>query len=298
MDTYTHDGLTFDVTDSGPVNSSAADGGDVVVLLHGFPQDASAWADVTPLLNDAGLRTLAPDQRGYSPGATPSGRSAYSMQALVGDVVALIEASGAGKVHLVGHDWGGAVAWTVARTHPHLLKTLTVCSTPHPRAMAWAFTHGDQAKKSLYMLGFQVPWVAERYVHKNLFGLYRHLGMPKDRAAEYTKRFPTPQSLTGPLNWYRGMPASSAMVGSVRKRFTGRAAAATSTTPRKPRAAVPTTFVWGTRDSALGRAAAEKTADYAGEDYRFVELDENHWLPEVKPREVAEAILARVRSVS
>ena len=294
MDSYTHDELTFDVVDSG------ADDGpnqDVVVLLHGFPQDATAWAAVTPLLNDAGLRTLAPDQRGYSPGAIPHGRSAYSMQALVGDVVALIEASGADRVHLVGHDWGGAVAWTVARTHPHLLKTLTVCSTPHPRAMAWAFTHGNQAKKSLYMLAFQVPWVSEQYVHRNLLGIYRRLGMPKDRAAEYTKRFPTPQSLTGPLNWYRGMPASTALLGSIRKRVT-REAAPAATTPRKPRPDIPTTFVWGTRDSALGRAAAEKTADFVRGDYTFIELDENHWLPEVKPREVADAILARVRSVS
>lgn len=297
MDTFTHDGLIFDVTDSGPENGATDHDAGVVVLLHGFPQDATAWGAVTPLLNDAGLRTLAPDQRGYSPRATPIDRSAYSMQALVGDAVALIEASGAGRVHLVGHDWGGAVAWTLARTHPHLLKTLTVCSTPHPRAMAWAFTHGDQAKKSLYMLGFQVPWLAERAVHKNLFGLYRRLGMPEDRAAKYCKRFPTPQSLTGPLNWYRGMPASSAMFGSIRKLFS-KTPAAPASAPRKPRPTVPTTFVWGTRDSALGRAAAEKTADFAGSDYTFVQLDENHWLPEVKPREVAEAILARVRSVS
>lgn len=296
MDTFTHDGLTFDVTDAGPET------GDVVILLHGFPQDSTAWAGVTPILNAAGLRTLAPDQRGYSPGATPRGRSAYTMQALVGDVVALIEASGAERVHLVGHDWGGAVAWGMARAHSGRLKTLTVCSTPHPRAMAWAFTHGDQAKKSLYMLGFQVPWAAERMVHKNLFGLYRRLGMPKERAAEYTKRFPTPESLTGPLNWYRGMPASSAMFSSARGRFkrgaTAIQPAAAPSAPKKPRAGVPTTFVWGSRDSALGRAAAEKTADFVHDDYTFVELDENHWLPEVKPQEVADAILARVHSVS
>lgn len=296
MNTFTHDGLTFDVTDTGPET------GQVVVLLHGFPQDSSAWTGVTEILNAAGLRTLAPDQRGYSPGATPRGRSAYTMQALIGDVVALIDASGADQVHLVGHDWGGAVAWGMARAHSNRLKSLTVCSTPHPRAMAWAFTHGDQAKKSLYMLGFQVPWAAERMVHKRLFGLYRSLGMPKERAAEYTERFPTPESLTGPLNWYRGMPASNAMFSSLRGRLKGGAALTTQpsadpSAPSKPRAAVPTTFVWGSRDSALGRAAAEKTVDFVRGDYQFVELDENHWLPEVKPQEVADAILARVRSV-
>lgn len=290
MDTFTHDGLTFDVTDRGPAD------GPVVVLLHGFPQDRTAWDEVTPLLNAAGLRTLAPDQRGYSPHAIPDGRSSYTLEKLLGDTLALIDASGAQRVHLVGHDWGGAVAWAMAGRHPDRLESLTVCSTPHPKAMAWAFRHGDQARKSLYMLGFQVPWLAERLTHKRLLGIYRALGMPKERAAAYVARFPTPQSLTGPLGWYRAMPASKSMRQSM---LPGKKKTSSSTAPRPDRRiAVPTTFVWGARDAALGRAAAEKTADYVSADYRFVQVDENHWVPELQPQTVADAVLARTGSAS
>lgn len=102
--TFSRDGLTFDVTDTGPL------GGEVVVLLHGFPTDRSSWDRVARRLHEVGLRTLAPDQRGYSPGASPSGLDAYRLDELVADVLALVDASGRERVHLVGHDWGGALA--------------------------------------------------------------------------------------------------------------------------------------------------------------------------------------------
>src|SRR5579875_2784646 len=134
METFTRDELTFDVTDSGP------DDAPVVVLLHGFPQDRQAWGKVTPQLVDAGYRVLAPDQRGYSPGASPRGVSAYRLRELCGDVAALLDAAGAGQAHIVGHDWGGAVAWSFAGAHPHRVASCTVLSTPHPAALTWAMT--------------------------------------------------------------------------------------------------------------------------------------------------------------
>ncbi len=124
--TFSRDGLRFDVTDEGPL------GGDVVVLLHGFPTDRTSWDRVAARLHEAGLRTLAPDQRGYSPGARPSDRDAYRLDELVADVLALIDASGRERVHLVGHDWGGALAWLVAGNHPTRIASLTVLSTPAP----------------------------------------------------------------------------------------------------------------------------------------------------------------------
>ena len=130
MDHCTRDGLVFDVRDDGPA------GGEAVVLLHGWPQDHTAWRRVTPLLHAAGLRTLAPDQRGYSRGARPSRPTAYGMRELVADVVALLDQAGVDRAHLVGHDWGGSVAWAVAERHPERLRSLTVLSTPHHRAMA------------------------------------------------------------------------------------------------------------------------------------------------------------------
>src|SRR5580765_1950364 len=119
MQEYRNGDLTFDVDDSGPA------GGDVVVLLHGYPENRTSWHAVTPLLTAAGYRVLAPDQRGYSPRARPLRRRDYRMSELVDDTLALVDASGAHQVHLVGHDWGGAVAWAFAATYPDRLFTLT-----------------------------------------------------------------------------------------------------------------------------------------------------------------------------
>ena len=128
MEEFTRDGLVFDVSDSvadvesgsrvaGAVGSPG-DSGEVVVLLHGWPQDRQTWSQVTPLLVDAGLRVVAFDQRGYSPRARPGGARAYRMEELVGDVLALLDALGSPRAHLVGHDWGGSVAWAFAERHP------------------------------------------------------------------------------------------------------------------------------------------------------------------------------------
>src|SRR3954464_2452024 len=105
LDHYVHDGLRFDVTDAGPAT------GETVILLHGFPQDRSCWRRVIPPLVDAGYRVLAPDQRGYAPVARPTGRRAYRLERLTADVVALADAADAAQFHVIGHDWGGAVAW-------------------------------------------------------------------------------------------------------------------------------------------------------------------------------------------
>lgn len=279
MDNYTRDGFVFEVTDSGPADA------DTILLLHGFPQDRTAWTEVSGRLNEAGYRTLAPDQRGYSPGASPSKVSAYAMRELVGDVAALIAASGREKVHVVGHDWGGAVAWAVAAFLPEKVASLTVLSTPHPTAMQWAMRHGGQWKNSWYMGAFQLPWLPERVLAGHLQErLFTPSGLPAEQARRYVERFSTPHSLHGPLNWYRAL--GKAML----RRGEGGAMA-------KP-LELPTTYVWGRKDAALGAAAAHKTADYVAGPYRFVEVEAGHWLPERRADEVTEAILDRVRSVT
>lgn len=265
MDSFTRNGLTFDVTDAGPAD------GPVVILLHGFPQDRTAWDQVTPLLNEAGLRTLAPDQRGYSPRATPRGRSAYAITELVKDVAALIDASGAERVHLVGHDWGGGVAWAARSALADRLWGVTSLSTPHTAAM---LKSPSQWPHSAYMVGFQIPWVAERAVRRTLPRLYLSGGVAKDQALYYTDRFNDPDSLTAPLNWYRAMLLDTKSLKS----------------PRRSRAQVPTTYLWGSRDPFLGRAAAEKTAEFVSGDYEFREIDAQHWLPETNAQDVVAAI--------
>ena len=128
MDSFHHDGLRFEVSDSGPQE------GDLVIALHGFPRTRRSWDDLTPLLTGQGFRVLAPNQRGYSPGC-PAPRSAgLRLERLAADVVALADQAGAERFHVLGHDWGGAVAWSLAAWHPERLRTMTSLATPHGRA--------------------------------------------------------------------------------------------------------------------------------------------------------------------
>jgi pimeloyl-ACP methyl ester carboxylesterase len=273
---FTRQGLTFDVLDTGP------QGAPTVVMLHGWPQDCHTWSRVTPRLTAAGLRVLCPDQRGYSPRAVPTERRAYRMSELVEDVRALVAASGEARVHLVGHDWGGSVAWAFAERHPELLTGLTVLSTPHHRAMAWAMRHGGQARRSWYMAAFQLPVLPEAVLSRRLPQVLASSGLPAEDALRYAARFCEPGMARGGLAWYRALPAGA---GLVRRRRTSH---------RRPRRiTVPTTYLWGCLDPALGRAAAERTREWVDSDYDFVELQAGHWLPETRPEDVAAAVLAR-----
>lgn len=261
---FDRDGLTFDVSDAGPA------GGELAVLLHGFPTDRSSWGRISPVLHEAGVRTLAPNQRGYSPRAVPKGRRAYAIGELVEDVLKLANAAGVSRFHLVGHDWGGGVAWATAIQHPDRVASLTVLSTPHPAAMSAAMIRGGQIRKSWYMGLFQIPWLPEQLVHANRHRMIK--AIPTEDAERYLGPLHEPRDWTGRLNWYRALPLA----------------------PKLGACRVPTTFVWGNRDPYLGRAAAEATKRYVRADYSFVELAAGHWLPEKKSAECAAAILQRM----
>jgi len=267
---FGHDGLVLDVRDEGPA------AGAPVVLLHGFPQDAGCWDAVVPLLHEAGLSTLAPDQRGYSPGARPAGRRHYRMSQLVGDVVALLDDRGLTRAHVVGHDWGGAVGWALAARFPARTSSLTVLSTPHPRALAAALP-GEQALASWYIGAFQLPVLPEVVLSRTLPGLLRRSGLPGPVAGRYARRMAEPGALRAALDWYRGVPLSPLAVGEVD---------------------VPTTYLWGSRDPALRRRAAELTERFVRAPYRLEVLDAGHWLPETRPEQVAAAVVDRVRSTA
>lgn len=291
MDRYTRAGLEFLVRDDGPED------GVPVVLLHGFPQDGSSWRRVIPLLGGAGLRTLAPDQRGYSPGARPRGRAAYAMAELVGDVVALLDAAGLARAHVVGHDWGGGVAWMLATSRPERVASLTVLSTPHPTALRWAFTNSNQWQRSWYMLAFQLPLLPELVMSRRMGAILTTAGLDASDAQRYAERFASAAALYGPVGWYRAAPPTAGLLKQLRAAMPGaRPRSADSGAPGRQVAkiSVPTTYVWGNRDPVLGRAAAERTGRYVAGDYRFVELDAGHWLPETAPQEVAAAVIARV----
>ncbi len=265
---FSHAGLTFPVTDQGPL------GGVCVILLHGFPQDRSTWTGVTPLLNERGLRTVAFDQRGYAKTNTAPRRRDYSLDELAQDALAAMDAAVGpeGTAHVVGHDWGGALAWHLAGTSPRV-RSATVLSTPHPAALMWSLPCSRQGLSSYYMGLFQLPRLPERLLAPRLAQFYRSSGMPPAAADRYAERFSNPADLTGPLNWYRSMPLHRT---------------------RTPRSRVPTTYVWGNKDFALGAVAAHRSAAYVRSDYRFIEIEAGHWLPETHPALVAEEILHRV----
>ncbi|NHC45357.1 alpha/beta fold hydrolase [Motilibacter aurantiacus] len=269
MQTYSRDGLVFPVRDQGPPD------GEVAVLLHGFPQDASAFDAVAARLHETGLRTLTPTQRGYAAGAQPRGRRAYALQETTADVLALLGAAGVERAHVVGHDWGAGPAWALGAAHPSRVASLTILSTPHPAAMARSLVRSTQALRSAYMAFFQLPGLPELVLRRRLAPLLRASGLPAEHVRRYTDVLRSDGVATGALNWYRGIPFSSRpLLGPSR---------------------VPTTYVWGRHDPALGRAAAERTGAFVEAAYAFVELDAGHWLPETRPGDVAAAVTARVR---
>jgi pimeloyl-ACP methyl ester carboxylesterase len=275
VDSYTRDGLVFDVRDGGPAD------GDPVVLLHGFPQDSAAWTAVAGDLHAAGLRTLAPDQRGYSPGARPPARTAYRLRELTADVLALLDAAELGSAHVVGHDWGGIVGWALAAWHPERVRTLTSLSVPHPTAMAKAFVTSDQALRSYYMALFQVPvlpeWALLAVGGEPLRRVFLRGDLPPDVADHYVERMRQPGALSGALAWYRALPLDARdPVGRVR---------------------VPTLHVWSTGDAFLGRAATEQTRRFVDAPYRLEVLEGvPHWIPELAPDRVAELVTEHVRA--
>jgi pimeloyl-ACP methyl ester carboxylesterase len=277
MDSFRRGDLVFDVLDSGPADGAA------VVLLHGFPQSARAFDRLSPALHAAGLRTLAPDQRGYSPGARPKGRSAYVLREVVDDVLALLDAAGLPDAHLVGHDWGGLAAWALAAWHPWRVRTLSVLSVPHPAAMSQALRTSDQALRSSYIGFFQLPAVPEAVLLAGQGALLRRTlhgaGLPEHLVDAYLDRLREPGALTGALNWYRALRLQARTpVGTVR---------------------VPTLHVWGDRDPYLGRAAVEASAEYVAAPYRLEVLaGAGHWLPELAADRLGELLPAHVRAHS
>jgi pimeloyl-ACP methyl ester carboxylesterase len=275
VDSYTRDGLVFDVRDGGPAD------GDPVVLLHGFPQDSAAWTAVTGDLHAAGLRTLAPDQRGYSPGARPPGRTAYRLRELTADVLALLDAAELGSAHVVGHDWGGIVGWALAAWHPERVRTLSALSVPHPAAMAKAFVTSDQALRSWYVALFQLPVLPEGLLLAGDGAALRRMllisGLPSDLAGHYVGRMQEPGALAAALAWYRALPFDARdPVGTVR---------------------VPTLHVWSTRDASLGRTATEQTRQFVDAPYRLEVLKGvPHFIPELAPERVAKMVTEHLRA--
>jgi pimeloyl-ACP methyl ester carboxylesterase len=269
--------LTFDVRVDGPED------GRPVLLLHGFPETSQSWASVTPLLTEAGLRTYAPDQLGYSPGARPAEVDAYAMPNLAQVTADLMTALDVPVADVVGHDWGANVAWTPAAWHPDRVRSLTAVSVPHPAAYTVAYrVDPEQKERSGYIRLFWQAGKAEQVLLEDdarrlrrMLGTPEETGIPAEAVDSYVATLSAPGALTAALNWYRAM-SSDIRVDPV---------------------AVPTTYVWSDGDVAVGRTAAEANAEFVTGEYRFVELPGvTHWIPEQAPEELAAAILDRIAS--
>lgn len=272
LTSFRRDGLTFDLIDQGPRD------GEVVVLLHGWPQLNTCWDEVARLLNASGYRTIAPNQRGFAMGARPKRRYAYRMSELVADIEALVDAIGA-PVHLVGHDWGAAIAWATAAEHPTEIRTLTAVSVPHPAAFLKAMPRG-QIKDSWYMAAFNVPRLPELILGnpaRAKRALQVKAKMPAQAFEAYLRDFAgVPERMRTCFGYYRALPFSS--------------------TRALHAVGVPTTFIWSDDDVAISRVAAELCADYVTADYRFeVVAGASHWLPDEQPKEVARLVEERIR---
>ncbi len=218
--------------------------GPVVVLLHGFPELNISWRHQIPELAAVGYRVVAPNQRGYA-GSVRDG--SYATADLAADVIAMLDAVSAEHAIVVGHDWGGALAWTVAQLYPERVTALVAMNCPPPRVLAQHLLSSPrQLRKSWYMFFFQLPVLPERFVSRSMPGMLRGGSYVREvwnreTLTPYGEAFATEDDARGPVNWYRGA-FRGALRGALRR-------SARSLAP----ISVPVLIIWGVHDAFLGQ---------------------------------------------
>lgn len=259
------------------------DDGPPVVCLHGFPECWYGWLPVARRLADAGYRVIVPDQRGYNESEKPSGVAAYRLPTLAADVAGLIEAVGVDAAHVVGHDWGAAVAWWLALDHPDHVETLAAVNVPHPTVMARTLRRSwDQRRRSWYMGFFQVPRLPERVARAGNWRLFerslRESSRPGTFDAEDFERYRAawgkPGAVTAMVNWYRA---------AARYPLPDR------TDPVDP----PTLVLWGTDDAFLRTEMARESVAYCRDGRAVLFDDATHWVHHEYPGRVADHLRER-----
>ena len=260
-------GLRFEVLEEG--------GGDRLALcLHGFPEHAVSWRLQMPVLAGMGYRVWAVNQRGYGRSSRPGGVEDYALPKLIADVAALIDASGARSVVLIGHDWGAMVAWCFAAGQVRALERLVIMNVPHPLCFRAALKHWRQRRKSWYIGFFQVPVLPERLLAARggaaVRRMFAGVTLPLDVLDTYANQVAEPGAATAMLNWYRaarrpdrpGMPDLSRVIE------------------------VPTLVVWGEDDVALDLICLEGTERYV-RDLAIKRLPGvSHWVQQDAPEAV------------
>jgi pimeloyl-ACP methyl ester carboxylesterase len=269
----TRDGLVFEVSVAGDPAAP------LVLLLHGFAVSRHLYDAQLPALAAAGYFAAAPNQRGYSPGArpNPADHAQYDIELLIRDALDLVEALGHGgrRFHLVGHDWGGSLAWEIAAHWPERLASLTMLSRPHPGAFARALAEDpEQPLRSRHHKAFLEPDAVPKLLADDCAWLrnrHRAQGIPPAQTEKHLSVLGNVPAMEAALAWYRAR-------GTVHRPI--------------PKIRVPTLFLWGDADDTVGRMAAEGTGDFIEAPYRFVELPGiGHYAPDQVPERVNALLL-------
>lgn len=272
--TFDIQGLQLDVLTGGP------ESGELVILLHGFPESGDAWRHQVPALAGAGLRVLAPHQRGYATSSKPVSVFDYRLGLLAGDVLALADAAGAQRFSVVGHDWGGAIAWHLATLHPDRLRHVVVLNGPHTGTVgAHSLRHPTQLARGWYIAAFQLPVLPELFLQmgahaalrRAMEGSARPNAFDPDLLPLYQSQWSRPHALASMLNWYRAI-------------------ALEAPTPARP-IDVPVTVLWGEQDRFLDRGLADAALALCrhGELVTFPQA--THWLHHEEREEVNRHLL-------
>jgi epoxide hydrolase 4 len=264
----------------------ASEGRPLVLLLHGFPELWYAWRYQLPALASAGFRAVAPDLRGFNRSDKPRRVSDYRVEVLADDVAHLIEALGHERAVVVGHDWGGVVAWFFAMRHPSLLERLVVMNAPHPAHNLTMMGDPEQLRRSWYILFFQLPYVAERTFERNDFAATKAL-LRRDPRREGA--FTTADLERYAAAW-RG--ASTSMLCYYRALLRRNPFALRDTLRPIEH---PVQVIWGAQDSALGLRYAEPPAKWVWDLEMNVLDDASHWVQADRPERVNELLLEFLR---
>ena len=278
--TLAANGQSFHALAAGPVD------GPLVLMLHGFPETSHAWARQIGPLAEAGLRVVAPDQRGVGLSSKPAGIAAYRIDVLAADIVALVGSLGRKQARVVGHDWGGAVAWHLAEHHAEVVERVAILDAPHPAVFpTYLMRHPSQMGKSWYMAFFQLPWLPEALLKARDFEWLAQALTTTSRPGAFTSQdlrlyreaWARPGALTSMLNWYRALTLGA------------RPAVGTDDIR------IPVRLLWGDRDTALepGLADASIVRCSAGEVFHLPEA--THWLHHEEPGRVNELLIEFLR---
>lgn len=267
-------GVRLHVVQCGPAH------GPLVLLLHGFPEFWYGWHRQLPALAAAGYRVWAPDQRGYNLSAKPRGVAAYAVKQLVADVLGLIDAAGQPQACVVGHDWGGIVAWHLAAQHPERVARVVILNVPHPAVFGRTLRRsGRQRRKSWYAFFFQLPWLPERLLRlgnwwagrQSLVSSSRRGTFSAEDLRRYQQAWSQPGAMRSMINWYRAAVRHPRPAGRVR---------------------VPLQLIWGRRDAFLEARMAEESLKYCDHGWLTYLDKATHWVQHEEAQRVNELLQA------